>query len=130
MGKSLWTFRGYTTDAGNQIVQEWFDSLLLEDRELLRDRINYLSNIERHLWIRPSFDKLDDDLNEVRRGSIRIYGYFPSDRHVFVFLNGVHKDTSNDRSGKSVALKRLKLLRRGIGGTHEFDFEEKLDQED
>jgi len=63
----LWTFRGYTTEAGNRLVQDWFHGELgVDDRDLIRDRINYLKEVERHLWIRPRFDKLEDDLSEIR----------------------------------------------------------------
>jgi hypothetical protein len=63
----LWTFRGYMTEAGNSLVQEWFyGELSIDERDLIRDRVNHLKYLERHLWRRPAFDKLEDDLNEVR----------------------------------------------------------------
>jgi hypothetical protein len=136
MDKPLWTFRGYTTDAGNRLVQEWFhERLSIDDRDLIRDRIRHLKEIERHLWIRPGFDKLDDDLNEIRiktpAGPIRIYGYFPpGERHCFTLLHGLYKTANNDKAGKRVARERLKLLKQGIGDTHEFDFEERTSSED
>jgi hypothetical protein len=132
----IWTFRGYTTDAGNSLVQEWFHGdLSVDDRDLIRDRINYLKNVERRLWIRPRFDKLEDDLNEIRiktsAGPIRMYGYFPpGERHRFVILHGLYKSADNDRRGKKTAKDRLKLLQQGKGSTHEFDFEEGVSPED
>lgn len=132
----LWTFRGYTTEAGNNLVQEWFhEKLGIEDRDLIRDRIRYLKDVERHLWIRPGFDKLDEDLNEIRiktsAGPIRIYGYFPpGKRHCFTFLHGLYKSADNDKAGKRIARERLKLLRQNKGSTHEFDFEERASSED
>jgi hypothetical protein len=136
MDKPLWTFRGYTTDAGNSLVQVWFhENLSIDDRDLIRDRIRYLKEVERHLWIRPRFDKLEDDLNEIRikapAGPIRIYGYFPpGERHCFTLLHGLYKTVDNDRAGKRVARERLKLLKQGIGGTREFNFEERTSPED
>jgi hypothetical protein len=131
----LWTFRGYTTEAGNSLVQEWFyEELGIEERDSIRDRINYLKDIERHLWIRPSFDKLEDDLSEIRiktrAGPIRMYGYFPSgERHCFVILLGLYKSADNDRKGKNIAKDRLRLLRQEKGNTHEFSFEERVSSE-
>jgi hypothetical protein len=132
MSKTLWKFRGYTTAAGNRVVQDWYyDELDEDDRDLIRYRINHLANIERHLWKEPGFKYLDKDLSEIRRqssaGALRLYGNFPEDRHTFTLLHGVYKQASNDKIGKGIALARLKLLRQKIGTTHEFDFEEKPD---
>lgn len=136
MGKSIWTFEGFETEAGNRLVDEWFhEELSVDERDLIRDRINYLANVERHLWKRPGFDKLEDELHEIRKncpgGTIRIYGYFPSgQRHRFVLLFGHYKTKNNDRLGKKAASDRLKLLKQGKGCTHEFDFEERTSGED
>jgi phage-related protein len=131
---ALWTFRGYVTAAGNEVVQQWYDGLQIDERDLIRDRVNYLKDVERYLWRRPGFDKLGDELNEIRRdvegGTIRLYGYFPAERHHFVILHADYKTQRNDRSGKKIAHDRLKLLKRGIGSTHEFNFEEESDRTD
>ena len=69
------------------------------------------------------------DIGEVRKnvstGALRVYGYFPEDLSVFVFLLGVVKKTSKDREGVDAARTRLKRLKNGNGDTHEFDFEER-----
>lgn len=137
MGQSLWTFEGYATPAGNHPVQDWYHKELGEDeRDLLRDRINHLKDVERHLWKRPGFDKLDGELNEIRKdvpgnGTIRIYGYFhPEKRRCFVLLEGKYKNKGNDRAGKRTALDRLKLIKQGKGTTHEFDFAERPAEKD
>jgi hypothetical protein len=134
---SLWTFEGFVTPAGNRLVDDWFHNQLSEDdRDFVRDRINYLKDIERHLWKRPGFDKLDGELNEIRKdipgnGTIRIYGYFPpGKRHCFVLLEGRYKGKKNDKSGKRIAEDRLKQIKKGEGNTHEFDFEERVSAED
>lgn len=130
MDKPLWTFEGFTTAAGNRPVQDWFyGALNTDERDLIRDRVNYLKEIERHLWQLPHFGPAGNSLWEIRRntgaGWIRIYGIFHfSKRHCFVLLCGNDKDVKNDKKGKETALERLGLLKRGIGGTHEFDFEE------
>jgi hypothetical protein len=136
MGKSLWIFEGYETDARNHPVQDWyFSALSVDERDLIRDRVNHLKEVERHLWQLPSFGPAGDSLWEIRRdtasGWIRMYGIFHlSKRHCFVFLNGNDKNARNDKKGKDVARERLKLLKRGIGGTHEFEFEERILRED
>jgi hypothetical protein len=133
----LWTFEGFVTPAGNRIVDDWFHDELGEDeRDLIRDRIYYLKDVERHLWRRPGFDKLDGDLNEIRKdvpggGTIRIYGYFPSGkRHSFVLLEGRYKDKKNDKAGKRIAEDRLKQIKQGMGSTHGFNFEERTLKKD
>lgn len=133
----LWTFEGFVTPAGNRLVDDWFHHHLSESvRDFVRDRINYLKDVERHLWKRPGFDKLDGELNEIRKdipggGTIRIYGYFPpGKRHCFVFLEGRYKEQRNDKSGKRVAEDRLRQIKNGEGTTHEFDFEERITPED
>ncbi len=130
MGNKLWTFDGFVTDAGTAIVQEWYwQDLTLDDRDYIRDRISKLENVERTAWRRPGFDKLDDDLCEIQKttpsGVIRIYGYFPPERHHFILLYGHYKKATNDKKGKRIALGRLKLLKQKIGGIHEFKFEER-----
>jgi hypothetical protein len=47
MGKALWTFAGYVTGAGGRIVQEWYDSLPLDDYEELQDLLNYMASAEK-----------------------------------------------------------------------------------
>jgi putative component of toxin-antitoxin plasmid stabilization module len=135
MGQSLWTFRGYVTDAGAKVVQRWFfDILDIDERDLIRDRVNRLKDIERHLWVKPGFAPVGEGLFEIRRdtqaGWLRIYGFFPADRHHFVVLAGNDKQAKNDKTGKNLAKQRWKLLKQGIGGTHGFDFEEEFSTED
>ena len=135
MGKSLWSFRGYVTDAGARAIQRWYwDDLDIDERDLIRDRVNRLKDVERHLWGKPGFAPLGEGLHEVRRdtraGPIRMYGFFPSDRHHFTILSADHKKVKNDKAGKKIAMDRWKLLRRGIGSTHELDFEEEFSRED
>lgn len=131
MSEPLWTFEGFVTDAGTRIVEHWYhEELSVDERDLIRDRIRYLQNVERNLWRRPGFDKVKDEIHEIRKdtstGWIRIYGYFhPQKRHCFVLLHGHDKDDKNDKPGKRMASDRLKLLRQGKGRTHEFSFEER-----
>jgi hypothetical protein len=133
MGKpSIWTFEGYKTPAGGKIIQDWFDYELDEDeRDAIRDEVSYLVNVERHLWVRPRFDKLDGEICEIRckcnmkNKVLRLYGFFPERRHHFTILHGGEKKKGNDRAGKRIALDHLSLIKQGKAGRHEFDFEEK-----
>ena len=56
MGKPLWTFAGYISEAGGRIVQEWYDNLPIEEHEELQDQLNHLASAEK--WTRPDFDKV------------------------------------------------------------------------
>lgn len=129
MGNVLWVFEGFVTSSGNRLVQDWYwQELTIDDRDYIRDRISKLENLERINWRRPGFDKLDSGLCEIQKttpsGEMRIYGYFPPERHHFVLLHGHYKKVNNDKKGKGIALKRLKTLKAKIGGTHEFNFQE------
>jgi Phage derived protein Gp49-like (DUF891) len=133
MEKPLWKIEAFKTAAGNAIIQQWFwDELTIEERDKLRDRMIYLTSVGRHLWQEPYF-KSFGDIGEVRakvqRGALRVYGYFPSDKNTFVFLNGVIKKTDKDNQGVDTAEKRLKRLKNGEGDTHGFDFEERTTRE-
>ena len=128
MVKPLWSFEGFVTEALNRVVQGWYwDDIGIDERDDIRDRVNHLGNVERHLWKEPHF-KFLGEIGEIRKkrpnGALRIYGYF-SNPHVFVFLNGTLKKTNHDKQGMDTALMRLKKLKQGTGTTHEFDFEEK-----
>lgn len=131
MGKPLWTFEGYRTEVGGTPVQDWYqDDLSVDDRDLLRDRIRYLQELERHLWKLPCFGSAGGELWEIRRntatGWLRLYGVFHRHkRHCFILLNGNDKDVKNDQKGKATARERLKNLRLKRGDTHEFNFEER-----
>lgn len=131
MGIPLWTFEGYQTEAGGHPVQEWYHAALaVDERDLIRTRVNYLKDLERHLWKLPCFGPAGDEIWEIRRdtpsGWIRIYGTFsPTKRRCFLLLNGNDKNVKNDTKAKKLANDRLKNLRQGKGCTHEFDFEER-----
>jgi hypothetical protein len=130
MSKPLWTFEGFETDAGNQVVQEWYWSDIgIDQRDDIRTRVAYIENVEQNLWKEPHF-KFFGDIGEIRKrtpvGALRVYGYFPADRpHVFVILNGDLKKSDKDRQGVETARLRLKKLQQGRGRTHGFDFDEK-----
>jgi hypothetical protein len=126
-----WMFYGYRSPAGRKDVQEWFDSLLDEERDEAKDVLAYLQKVPSKLWVEPDFKHLDQDISEVRfRVSVlkriyRIYGAFwpEKTRHVYTLLIGKNKKVDNDRQGKKEAVERLKRLRRKEATIHEFDFE-------
>ena len=89
MGKPLWMFEGFVTDAGNRVVQNWYWGLDVDDRDDIRDLVNYLGNVERHLWQEPRFKTLGT-IGELRKktdhGALRVYGCFRDEPYLFVFL--------------------------------------------
>lgn len=134
MEKPLWKIEGFITAAGNPVVQSWYwDEIGIEERDAIRDRMKYLVNVKKSLWMEPRF-KWFGDIGEVRKsvsaGALRVYGYFPDGLPVFVFLLGVVKKTTKDHVGVDVARTRLKRLKNGEGDTHEFNFEERTSPED
>jgi len=134
MDKLLWKIEGFVTAAGNPVVQEWYwDEIGIEVRDALRDRMNYLTTVEKHLWKKPLFEWFGD-IGEVKKrvstGALRVYGYFPDDSNTFVFLHGVVKNKTKDHEGTDLAKMRLKRLKNGEGSTHEFNFEERASSED
>jgi hypothetical protein len=132
--KWLWRFLGFQTLAGNQPVQDWFDGLDDDARNDLLDTLGDLQVLPNHLWLRPKFDQLEDDISEIvgwtASDELRIYGYFPGQRQTYTFLHGKSKKVGNDKQGKRTAKERLKLLRRNEATTHEFKFSRDASEED
>ena len=132
-----WTFYGYVTPAGGPDVQDWFNSLLPEERDEATDVLAYLQRLPSHLWVKPDFDRLDHDVSEIRfkvnvlhvQKIYRIYGAFWPEkrRHSYTFLIGKDKKVDNDRRGKKDAIRRLQNLRNGRATVREFKFEEGSD---
>lgn len=128
-------FVGYVSEAGRQLVQDWYDSLPTEEHDELLDTVNHLASLPVTSWRRPKFDKLDTPLCEIRCSArvanheIRVYGAFDSKvRGQFILLNGnTAKKKDKDRPGQQTALDRLSLIRQGKARTHEFVFEEGVD---
>jgi hypothetical protein len=130
MGKPLWMFEGFITAAGNRVVEDWYwDEIVQDDRESIRDIANYLANYKKTLWVEPRFKNFGD-IGEIRKktdhGALRVYGEFHDLRAAFVFLNGELKKTTKDKQGIEKARLRSKRLRRGEGTTHEFNFEKRF----
>lgn len=114
-------------DAGrSRPVQDWFDALADEARDDLTDTCGNLQVLPNHLWRRPKFDQLEDDISEIigwtSSEEVRIYGYFPGKEQTYAFLNGNSKKVGNDKHGKRIAKDRLKLIRRNEARAHEFEF--------
>jgi hypothetical protein len=133
MSAPPWKFEGFVTAAGNPVVQEWFWADADDDeRDALRDRVNYLSNLKRTLWQEPAF-KWFGTYGEIRksvpRGALRVYGLFAEERDAFVFLHGHVKNIKKDAQGMDTAQRRLGRLRNKEGSTHEFNFEDKPTEE-
>jgi hypothetical protein len=130
MGTPLWMFEGFVTAAGNRVVEDWYwDEIVRDDRESIRDIANYLANYKKTLWVEPRFKNLGD-IGEIRKGTdhgaLRVYGEFHEQWAAFVFLNGELKKTTRDKQGIEKARLRSKRLKQGEGTTHGFDFEKRF----
>ncbi len=130
----LWKFDGYVTAAGRQVVCDWFlDELNDKERDAIRDRIRYLENVPKTLWMEPAFKNFGNDFGEIRasskRGAIRIYGQFTEEGR-FLLLFGHIKKKTHDREGINTAKLRLKEFNKGMGSASEFDFEAEPSEED
>ena len=125
-----WSFFGYTTPAGNKLMQEWYDSLPVEARDEITDAISAVQASPNHLWVRPLFDQLGDGLSEFRIDAamvsrkFRIYGYFgPRDeRQAYTFLLGADKRRQHQKNEQDEAKKRMNRIERGEAKAYEFDF--------
>lgn len=92
----------------------------------------YLRVLPRHQWGVPKFKVLGHDIVEIRfevsalhvRRIYRVYGAFWPEgwRGSLTFLIGKNKKVNNDKRGKEEAVRRMKLLRQGEAGIHEFEF--------
>ncbi|HEY1903607.1 MAG TPA: hypothetical protein VGG56_14330 [Terracidiphilus sp.] len=126
-------FAGYVSEAGGRLIQDWYDGLPEEERDEVKDTLNYLASLPPAQWRRPEFDKLDPPLHEIgckanaKNHWIRIYGVFDKNqrgRFIFLYGNG-GKKVKNDKPGKRNALARLSLLEQGKARTHEFVIEKR-----
>lgn len=125
------TFVGYVSEAGGQLVQDWYDSLPTDEHDELLDTVNHLSSLPITSWRRPAFDKVDSPLCEIRckankaNHEIRVYGVFnPKLRGQFILLYGTESKKKNkDKAGQDAALKRWDLIKNRKASTHEFVFE-------
>jgi hypothetical protein len=134
---TLSTFAGYVSEAGGWLVQEWYDGLPEEERDEIKDTLNYLARLHPSQWRRPEFDKLESPLHEIgckanaKKHWIRIYGVFDKkQRGRFIFLYGNEgKKVKNDKAGKQKALARLSLMEQGKASTHGFVIERRTAQQ-
>jgi len=124
-----WTFYGYQTPAGGKEVQEWFDGLLVEERDEGIDTLVYLQALPVKLWGKPEYGQLGDGLSEIRfkvnalNRVYRIYGCFwPGGRWSYTLLLGRDKKVSNPRHDIAEARKRKHRLEQGKASVHEFEF--------
>jgi hypothetical protein len=137
----VWAFFGYETPAGNRSVQEWFDALLVEERDEALETLSYLQWLPLRLWSKPGYAPLGDGLSEIRfkvnslNEVMRIYGFFwpplpkEEDRKSnikyhpsYTFLLGKEKKVKNDMDGKKEARKRIGRIERKEARVHAFKF--------
>jgi hypothetical protein len=125
-----WRFYGYVTPADGWDVQEWFDGLDDDGREVLLDAVAYLQHIPIQQWRKPDFVLLNEGLSEIRakdnvhNKTYRIYGFFwpQGQRYVYTFLLGNDKKVKNPKQDINEARKRLKNVETKKANIHEFEF--------
>jgi hypothetical protein len=127
-------FHGIDVEGEGRVVQDWFNSLILDAREEFLNLALHLERLPMGLWRRPDFDPLEGEggISELRPKDIRcddgkityrIYGLrgHPN-KNSYTFLHGTAKDVKNDVEGKEFAKWRAAQLARGEAQTHKFDF--------
>ena len=131
-----WAFYGYESVSGGQLVQEWFDGLLDEEKDEALDTLGYLQALPLDLWAKPQFEALGDGLSEIRfkvnsvKKTYRIYGFFwpQQRRYSYTFLLGKEKKVKNDKRGVEEARKRLRKVRQFEVSIHAFKFSSGADR--
>jgi len=133
-----WMFLGFQSPTEGQPVQSWFDNLIEEHRDEIKDRLNIMQVMPRSEWEDPDnalFDPLigEGGISEIRfdqiicvRGKFyyRIYGFFgPEEEESYNFLHAVNKRKRNDKHGKAIAKRRLEEIQNSEAGLHPFDMD-------
>lgn len=132
-------FYGIEVRGEGRIVQEWFNSLILDAQQEILNLALHLERLPMGLWQRPDFDPLEGEggISELRPRDVRwaggnlcyrIYGLkgFPESQ-CYTFLHGTDKGRKNDVEGKRHAKQRREQIAREQAQTHEFDFTPGLD---
>lgn len=125
-----WRYYAFCTPTGGRPVQDWFDSLLDDERDELTDTLAYLQHLRIDQWEYPKFKHLGKGLSEIRAAVsalhswIRVYGTFgpKGQRFAYTFLFGTVKKEKNDKHGKQEAQRNKHLLDIGEANIHEFEF--------
>jgi hypothetical protein len=130
-----WVFLGFESAEEGQPVQGWFNNLIEDHRDIVKDLLGFLQVLPRSGWEDPFFDPLPGEggISEIRfapikclRGKFyyRIYGFFDSElEESYNFLHATNKKTRNDKHGKAKAKKRLRQLKSGEAKLHRFDLD-------
>jgi hypothetical protein len=131
-------FAGYVSEAGGLLVQDWYDGLTVEERDEIKDTLNYLVSIPITDWRRPEVDKVASPIVEIRckatktNHMIRLYGVFDSNvRARFIILHATEaKKRGSDQKAQKLALKRTVAVNSRKVSTHEFSFQERTPEQD
>lgn len=119
----MWTFRCYTSQSGQDLIDEWYVQQDAEVRANVDTTIEFLGTRPRHEWVRPQFDLLSDGIGEIRikarSGHYRLLGYFGPTRLTFTLLKPFHKGRKSDTDK---AIKTAKTRRKE---TEEYVFKSK-----
>lgn len=126
-------FAGYVSEAGGCLIQDWYDGLTVEERDEIKDTLNYLVSIPITEWRRPEVDKVVSPIVEIRckapklNHTIRLYGVFDENiRARFIILHATEsKKKASDKTAQKLALKRVASVNSRKASTHEFSFQER-----
>jgi hypothetical protein len=130
-------FAGYASEAGGHLIQDWFDGLKVEERDEIKDTLNYLVSIPVTDWRRPEVDKVASPIVEIRckatkvNHMIRLYGVFDGNvRARFIILHATEsKKKGSDQTAQKLALKRMASVNSRKASTHEFSFQERTPEQ-
>jgi hypothetical protein len=139
MDKWRWGFLGFESDAEGRPIQDWFDSLTLDQKLDIANLCQRLSRMTNVRWTRPEYDPLAGEggvselISNVKTDAGTLFGRIYGIRNwkeysrYYVFLHGTNKEAKNDKEGKAVAKRRLLQLDSNQATVHEFDFQSSID---
>jgi phage-related protein len=122
-----WKFMDYISPVGRNVIQDWYDRLLMRERADFDAFIRILAKTAE--WKYPDFRWLQGKkyrgIGEIRfdseKKAHRVVGYFSLTSHQYVMLIGCfHKQrVYTPANALDTAVQRKKLLEQGRGGIHE-----------
>lgn len=120
-----WTFKVFISERGNDVFEEWLNTLPKKAQAKIERRIRYLE-IEK-TWRRPFFDSLSGytDLYEIRVvfNNIQyrpIGGFGPKSGEFTILIGAIEKgDKFEPKNALNIANKRSKLIAKE-GYTNEY----------
>lgn len=114
---AIWTFYDYISQSGRNEIADWVrGELSVVAEERFEARLDHLGGVERHEWRRPKFSLLKncDGISEIRfdveKKQHRVFGFFSSERHVYIMVLGWIKKNGDYGHQCRIAIPRMKLI--------------------